>query len=38
MTSEAVRIDWREVAHDLSHNVDSCIVSHLPLAQPLVDL
>jgi len=22
MTSEAVRMDWREVANDLSHNVD----------------
>ena len=32
MTSEVVRMDWREVVNDLSHNVDSCIVSHSPLA------
>jgi len=32
MTGEAVTMDWRDVANDLSHNVDLCIVSHLPLA------
>ena len=37
MTIEDIRMDWREVTKDPSHNVDTCTVCHLLLASPLVN-
>jgi hypothetical protein len=38
MTSKTVSMNCREVAYDLSYNVDSCLVSHSPHAELLVGL